>query len=276
MLAAPFIFVFGLHLIDPCKPSLFGYFLLRQCSCLHIDIDSYVTASKILGFATHALLLLINFYFLTLGIRACCFCIAGVQILCQLSLRDYIRSLWRQTFSQPAFNSMSPRIILYKFFAMYREIQVMGCLNNIIQKKVLLYYIIISTSVLSLTTFTTVRMFSQHSKNSMQIGVLLTFMIGVNAFMTLFVHMTGMVAIYNDSIKLISNLKRCLNLYMGGGEGPGKGRLSLLDLKWVRKSQKACAPIKIKFGGCNFLEKGTPLVSLNFANNLAINLLLLV
>lgn len=81
----PIGFVYGLHWMDPCKPSLAGYWLIGECSenALHSPL-SVCPFTKIT-------ILLLNHWAWQFGYSITIFVIAGIQILCAMSLQSYLR-----------------------------------------------------------------------------------------------------------------------------------------------------------------------------------------
>lgn len=84
VLQLPVAFLYGLHwLLNPCKPSLLGYKLLTECS----ETDVPIFLQKILKIV----IFLGNHWMWSLSLHAALFSIAGIQILCTMSLRSYIQ-----------------------------------------------------------------------------------------------------------------------------------------------------------------------------------------
>lgn len=87
----PVAFIYGLHSINPCKPSLAGYFLLFACqdtrNAANIDSTIYKIVSHFMQFC----LLLLNHWFWAFGFNVAGFVFINLMILCNLSFVDQLK-----------------------------------------------------------------------------------------------------------------------------------------------------------------------------------------
>lgn len=255
----PASFVFGLHWRNPCRASMLGYWLLDACggpSIFGTKSHEFFEMGKKLAILTG------NFYFFSVCFKIGSFVISVLQILCQMSIRGYLRSFWKLSEDIPKRRAGS----IYHISQIYRHIQVMSTLNNVIQQNRIIV-VLMSAGILlqSLSIFMVVR----HPWNwthLLPLGIYT--MLLTDCTLAIIVLTGGMANIYSDSKLILSRLRT--NILSGNDN-----LLPRIELKWARKFYKSCDPLKVKFGSTNFFEANTPLNCMNFANGLTVNILLL-
>ncbi len=84
--AYPVFFVFGLHWLSPCKPSLAGYFIIPECTT-NFQSGYENSLSNIL---VKFVICLMNSWSWTAGLFCAGFCTAGIVVLCNLSFGDFL------------------------------------------------------------------------------------------------------------------------------------------------------------------------------------------
>lgn len=82
--AIPLVFVHGLHLLNPCKPSLVGYWLIPDCSKAHMP--------RFIKPLVHCLVIILNHWLWSVNVHGGAFCIGvlmtmGVGAMHQFILR---------------------------------------------------------------------------------------------------------------------------------------------------------------------------------------------
>ncbi len=127
----PLLFVFGLHLINPFKPSLVGYFVLPEC---HHGLHSQISVVQImLGFFVKAAAFVGNkwvwFFF---GAHGVVFVIVTVHIICTLMPFDNLRFFWERL-------RCSKNI--FQDIRIWRQLQILSTLCNYVQQSYLCVFI---------------------------------------------------------------------------------------------------------------------------------------
>lgn len=85
VMTLPVSYIYGLHWNDPCKPSIIGSFLLRQCR----NLGQYETG---LDQIAKVLVFLGNHWIWAFTLNVSLFVVSGIQVLCTLSLRGYLKT----------------------------------------------------------------------------------------------------------------------------------------------------------------------------------------
>lgn len=82
--------VFGFHFLNPCKPSLMGYWLLPQCWSTQCSSAKNVTNTllSVVALFQKILLLVTNYWMVGFGINAGPLAVGYLMILCTVSLHD--------------------------------------------------------------------------------------------------------------------------------------------------------------------------------------------
>lgn len=119
-------FVFGLHWINPCKPSLLGYFLLDECRGIRYLYSGYF-------FELRKVLLKISVYIVNLwmwyfGAFCICFVTSAISLICPVIASTSIKALWYQ---------LHRTRDIAGNYRMYREIHLLNSVYNEIQKELL-------------------------------------------------------------------------------------------------------------------------------------------
>jgi len=93
----PFLFVFGFHWIKPCNTSLAFYWVLNECSINHANGDPFlfqmpttVTLPALWNNFVKLVVFSVNVWMWRIGMRATAFAVAGLHILCTMSLRSHL------------------------------------------------------------------------------------------------------------------------------------------------------------------------------------------
>jgi len=150
-----------------------------------------------------------------------------------------------------------------KMTKLYREIQVLGVLNNCILKTstLVLTLIVIFLVASSITLFVKL---DRSLENALALAFFL--LVGIQSFIFLLICLGGMSGPYVESGKVIETFKRevlCTKTKPG------------FEYKWLQRFVRSCAPVKVKIGENNFIERETPLKCVDVAFNITLNLLLL-
>ncbi|CAL8136864.1 unnamed protein product [Orchesella dallaii] len=272
-IVTPFLFIFGIHWTFPCRASLVAYWILDECRAYGITTShSHNIISLALAQLKKGLIFLINLYFWAFGVRVTCFVVGGIQILCQMTMRDYLKGFWekcKEADENEKGNHNGKR--MRRTLQMYRLIQVMGNWNNDIQQKTMMICLMSTGIVIhSLSLFTLVRL-PWNNLGGNVIPLAIYSLMLTDCSLAIIVCFGGMLNIHTDSEKVLRNLKWILS---HGFEQISMKRNSM-EVKWRRKFLTSCSPIKVKFGLTNFLERRTPLNCMDVSIGLTVQLLLI-
>ncbi|CAL8146084.1 unnamed protein product [Orchesella dallaii] len=148
----------------------------------------------------------------------------------------------------------------------YREIQVLAILNNIINQSAIFVLTAGVIVLLALCLTATIRL-EWHMENIFAVAFF--GIMSIDCFLFLLVCVGGMVSPYVESRKALETLKR----QRPKNEFVRRG--SRYCYRWLQTYVKSCFLIKVKMGKDNFLEELTPLNCVNLAINVTVNILLL-
>lgn len=248
----PVGYVFGLHWHNPQKSSLAGYFALGHCENIWENIIKFTILS-------------LNFWVWTISSCAGSFCIAGLQPLCTILLRDCIHGFW----NMEECGGQHEIPFLQRAIA-YREIQVMAGLQTNVQGGALMGILIIApTSLISITSVIIVRL--PWIAENLTLLLLSGYLAFVSLLCIMFV-IGGQAGVWTESKRMFIKLDR------SNAERIQHCRCKFK--RWESKCQlrfwKSCRNlVKVKFGVNNFVEEETPLNCINLAVSLAAQFLLL-
>lgn len=250
--ALPISFVYGLHSINLCRPSLLGYFLLEECAR-----HGHPRTWKDLF--TKVLVFLGNHFIWSFGFQATVVVIALLQALGTLMLHDCLKIFW--------FQFRNGRSILQgrKACQVYRDVQILGVLSNDIQQKIMVPSMLLYVTIVHAFSITALVRLS-----SGQLAPIMMFaMLAVESFLCIIVMFGGMSRIIMKS----KEIQKAVNwrLY----DCRRLESVSLVEGKWQAKFFSSCLPIKVKFGQDNFVDVLTPLNTMNYSHCLAVQLLLI-
>lgn len=160
---------------------------------------------------------------------------------------------YREWFEEADPSSYPPSVIAY------RTLYILGLLQNEIQKDPLSQ--VIATALIILQSVSTSTLIRVKSKS----GIVFTIVLGLISMDTIIalIFILGVMAqVYTQSKDSLRNCKRALTYNFR------------IKPKWTQRFLISCAPIKVRFGSINFIDRMTPLNCVNFANNLTVQLLL--
>lgn len=240
-------FVFGLHFVNPNKASLIGYWLLEPSNCsqtvwLHI---------KKIG------VLIANMWIWNYGVGATIFVSNIVTNLSILSLRHALE----------VFEILESRTSIFAKTLIYRQIQLLAHLHNVIQRGNLLNPMLLGATMLASVGLTmAVKCMSSPELNLIQIGFSLLFTVDGNAAILFLIG--GISVLYTASKRIVNkNLKDTLIIRE-------ERRLNMH--KYNQKFWMSCQSlIKMQFGLDSFVDELTPIRCVNFSISLAVQLILL-
>lgn len=246
IVVVPVGFAISLHWFNPYKPTLIGYWMLSDKESLSL----YGVVIK-LG------MLMFNYWFWTVGELAALVCIVSVQILSTILLRDCIHTFWNV--------EVNDMVTFCRRAKIYRQIQLLGCLQNEVQAEILLPVIMFCLTLILPTSLVLVIQ-QPWTHANMPTIILFSYVAGICAIAIVFI-LGGLAGVWSDSKTLFENLDR-LNV--------GRHRsLFQKDQKWQQKFWRSCRNlIKVKCGMNNFIEEQTPLNCLNWVVALTVQLLL--
>lgn len=242
----PIAFIYGLHWKHPCLSSLAGYGLITECAN-----TGNTGMNKNCGFITvKIMVLLFNHYIWQFGYSCTIFIISGLQIMCAMTLQSYLRMFWTVYKS----NCYS----VYKTGLMYRHLQVLARIMNIVQQGVHMTVLIVAAVIIQAVSSTILVRIPVTLRNVP--NILVFSIILVDATLACVVCLGGLAAVHSESEKVYQKMK--------AKEVNGHSI-------WQHRFLKSCQLIKIRFGSFNYVDRETPLNCINMANALTVQLLLL-
>ncbi len=246
-------FVFGIHWINPCKPSLLGYFLLDEC---------YGTSNVHQGYHNLFKRVVLKLFICTLNIWMWyfgAFCIFFVtSAICLISTGIFsngIKTLWYELQTTKDIKNHS---------IVYRELQILNSVYNSVQKDLL--SLIIIGAIFCVTTNLTLLIKSLNGTYlEVNFKIMSTFILTVlNSAMVMLLILSGFVSVHKKSKQFLQDVKSLEYL-----------ETSRVSRIWARKYWQSCEKLKIKFGDDNCVEELTPIRCLDFTANLTVQMLLL-
>jgi len=249
----PVVFLYGLHWWKPCKVSLIGYWLLSECFENHADQISVGILKGLWNFLVKAMVFIFNHWIWSFGVNTIVFVMGIFQILCTLTLRDYLL-----VFLGKDLSNISK---MYTNCLMYRIIQILALLTNVILNKTLACLVFASIAIASLGLSLLVRLEWNHGNLT---ALAMSLIMVVDSLLALLVLLGGMVDVYLESRNAFQVLMKKLHCNV-----PRRQRM------YLQKFYTSCRPIRINLGSDNFLDALTPLTCLNCAANLTVQILLI-
>lgn len=253
----PPMFIYGLHSIHLCRPSLFGYFFLDECR------EENVTTWKSVLFKLGVFLG--NHFIWSFGFQATIFVIIMIMVLGTLILLDCLKIFWIQ------FSKAKSTVSRNEAMKLYREVQILGNLCNDIQQKIMVTSLVLIGIVIHAFTFSSFVRLIGHTELDLSIRLMSLMMFGMLAADTLVVIVVvfgGMSMLHKKSCFIIQDVRQLLH-------DSQISNLTSTERKCYLKWIKSCSIVKIKFGTVNFIEELTPLNLLSCSHGLSIQLLLL-
>lgn len=265
--AFPFVFVYGLHWQNSCIPSIVGYWMIPECYSQDHP-ESIGSFNFIFGVAIKIGILVGNQFAWSFGIFMTGMVVGGLQILLVMMLIDCLRIFWS------SLRLSKNAETLQKAWLLYRQLQLLGSLNNEIQQGIVLTIMLVDGVFLhALSLSSVVRLFKQFSEGHPlpMIPFSVFLMVTIDTLLLVIVTFGGMSAVYRESKHIIKrkakwHIHSCFDT---------PSAYSRMDLKWQEKFHKSCPLVKVKFGGNNFIEELTPLNCINMAVGMTVQLLLL-
>lgn len=138
----------------------------------------------------------------------------------------------------------------------YRSIQILALLANQIQQRVFMIILILAGTLVQSLSATTLIKLPWSAENL--IAVIVFSVVFSNCALVVVVTVGGFAEIHSKSGSTIHLVKQRNE-----------------NIQWRKRFYKSCIPIKIKFGSINFIERQTPLVCIDYANALTLQLLLI-
>ncbi len=247
----PFLNVFGLHWISPCKPSLIGYWLLPECeqSSKDSEINGWNFGFKFVIFS-------LNLWARAFLVYLMPFIFSGVYTFCTLSFQNYLKVFTWQASSKNKFDEETRKT--------YRSVQVLASIMIDAKLNIILGVVSMCVVIMQAACLASFVKFSRENSSNGAGILFFSAMVWVCGWFTMGV--LGMQAgVYQES---------------KGGLRKGKGNclaknMTTYERKLRQRFLTSCFPIRVGFGSINFVDRLTPLVCIDFANDLTVNLLLL-
>jgi len=194
-----------------------------------------------------------NYVMMAVAYYSAIFYIGGLTTQLALRFGDYLNAIFYLGFKKSM--TFATKVTAQLF--MYRHIQCLANLNNIIGQKFLLGVVVTDTVAIAFCFLGLLRLKLLHE------NIAVVFVIGallLNSIICLLVLSGGLVHVYIESKLVLCKLKR---VHIYGFDG-----------KWKARFLKSCPFIKTKIGANNFLEEQTPLNLIDVALQLTVEILL--
>lgn len=250
-------FVIGMHLLNPCKPGLAGYWLLPQCSwtCAKVEIHDFERFKAVISGLGKVALLCFNTWVVCVGAFPTTFMINNIQVLSTMTIKSLLIRFHRCGTTN-----------VDSLLSYYRQLQILGKLSNDIQKGMVTLLFVVATLI---QPFSIVNLLTTHwSKNGLSFATCFSVTIVMQSFLIFIGYGGGLAGIYRESKVALRTISNRI-LHRNGR------RTSRCTRALQLKILKTCTYIKIRFGSLNYVEELTPLKCLDLCNQLTINLLLL-
>ncbi len=246
------ILVFGFHWKNPCKSSLVGYFILEECYVANIETLGIITVIR-RGLAKTAAFI-VNSCIWNLGGSSGGFLVTVCYIISPIVQQEIIQLMRK---------ALNDDQNMHNDLCMYRQLQILNTLCNNTQKVALGAMIVCGTlwTSISLAFLVSSLKGGQQKTNGF---VYATFGLSIsNCTIALVVVLGGLLSVSLKSEKYLKDISKL--------ELTQKSREKRL---WIRLYSRSCSKVKIQFGDNNFLESLTPLRCLDWAANIAVQILL--
>ncbi|CAL8108039.1 unnamed protein product [Orchesella dallaii] len=250
----PFLMLDGIYWRNPCKPSLIGYWALEQCVGQG-EPSKFPSWQWILSSFLKLSVFLLNHYYWIVGFAIAPVIISGEMILCTLALSEYLDTFF--------FRAKYRISTVFHNAKVYRFIQLLNLFLNRILQRVLISFI---AEAILLTALSLVAMVRLDWKSYNMVSLVLAGLLLANSLSFFNISLGGMVGVYTKSAKVLQAANRIARV--------GRGH-SQAERKWLMKFYRSCPLLKMRIGYCNFLDGVTPLVCIDVAINLTVQLLLI-
>lgn len=251
VVVVPIGYVYGFHWMQPCKPSIVGYFVIDECHSWPMAKSLF---QKTWDKLAKICVFMLNHWMWSYGLHGAAFCTCAFLTITTSRIRSFI-----ETYCHICTNNCSDNII--ENFSIYRHIQLLVDLSNEIMQKSLVPVVVVSTTFAMGFSLATTIHTPWVSEN--MIVLFLMFATYVNSFFFLIFCLGGMATVYQESTMAFDKLEHhCSSISNRNFR------------KWARHFLRSCNPARMKFGGDNFVEKLTPLNSVGWAINISIQTLL--
>lgn len=249
----PPIHVYLFHWLNPCLPSLLGYWLIPTCQGFKSSNLEIPVKFGILIFNHVILQITSQWLGYVIAVLLCLETMSLVECLKLFHLR------WRD----------STEIEQVRSCTFYRELQLLGNLNNSIKQKLITSSMLINGILFHAICFSaTIFLTKSYQAGENFVSLAYFVLTAVDCFMLIVVLFGEMSCVHKESKHILENLKR--------HQSPTRASAASRYRKvWQRKFFRSCAPLSVKFGANNFVDELTPLNSLNFSWGLVVQLLLL-
>ncbi|CAL8146985.1 unnamed protein product [Orchesella dallaii] len=254
----PIVFIYGLHLRNPCQATITGFWLLLECSSNgHKDEEQMTLFQLLINSFIKATVFIANHWNWAFAFNVSAHLIVTIQILCTMSLRKYLN-----VFMIIISNTTNTKRQVSEACVTYRSIQVLALLTNMLLNTTVtgMVFCSILIEALGLAGFVRLEWVSCNF-----LSLTFCFMMVVNGMFALIVLLGGMAAVYMESKLIFQALKRNLSVYT----------TEKYKRKFLSRFYKSCRLIRINLGSINFFDTLTPLNCVNFSVNLAVQVLLI-
>ncbi len=249
------ILVFGFHWKQPCKASFVGYFLLEECHTSSPE-DNLDIITVIRRGVAKSVTFIGNILMWNLGGSCAGFIFTVCFIISPIVQQDIIQFMRKQLLLN------NPKVY-GSGLSMYRQLQILNTLYNETQKIALGATMVCSALWTSIGLAFVVSSLKggQRKANGL---VFATFGLSCsNCTFALVIVLGVMLAVSIKSERYLKDVSKLELMPLSREKRLG-----------IRRYSKSCAKLKIQFGENNFLENLTPLRCLDWAANIAVQILL--
>lgn len=252
----PMITVYGIHGLEPCKPSLSGYFFIAECNHGGFATWNILPISENMHVILKLGIFIVNHWFWAYSYSIMGVCVGGIMSLCTVSFAHCLKSCIQD--APPA------RSYWKKLALNYRKLQVGAIMMNEVQQKVLLTLVITASIVMFPISANLLIRNSQAESNIFVLALPGVILVGSILVMLFVLGGMSQLSLYSE-------------LYIRHGKQlPVKYPRIAIERRLSLKFWRSCSIITAKFGSINFVDVLTPLNCIDFANHLTLQLLLLI
>ncbi|CAL8146960.1 unnamed protein product [Orchesella dallaii] len=258
IITVPIVFVYGLHWRNPCQGTITGFWLLPECSSTgHTNEEQMTLFQLLINSLLKVMVFIVNHWNWAFAVNVSAHLLVTTQILCTMSLRKYLNA-----FMNIISNTTNSKRRVSEASVTYRNIQVLALLTNILVNTAVtgLVFCTILMVALGLAGFVRLEWVTCNF-----LSLAFCFMMVLDGMFALIVLLGGMVGVYLESKWVFQALRRNLSVCT----------TEKYKRKFLSRFYKSCRFIRIKLGSINFVDTLTPLNCVNFAVNLAVQVLLI-
>lgn len=250
--AAPvsFVYAFAVAWIFPCRPShVLAYWLVEECKAVY-NTQMLHYSNGLVEFLKKCIYTIVNYFMVSYSLTSVLF-VTSVLIISPISFRAFLK-IYNDNYSM----STKTRMAEVRIAHIYRKMQILIRFYNTIHQMDIQIFVMIAVITCQVLAFSTIILSKLTISNFLIMTIFV--LLAVDTSLGSLCMFGVMGDVYVDSVKILQRVK------------------ALRCSKWLHKFHRSCAPVKIMFGGSNFIDKFTPLTIENFAFEQIASLILLL